>query len=50
MVVLRHNRHEQHSAASMIVVEITLNDGDINLSKQYESRFQGTAQSRPICL
>jgi hypothetical protein len=35
MVVLRHNRHEQHSAASMKVVETTLNDDDINLSKQY---------------
>ena len=37
MVVPRHNRHEQHSAASMKVVETTLNDDDINLSKQYQS-------------
>jgi hypothetical protein len=38
MVVLRRNRLEQHSAASMKGVEIILNDDDINLSKQYETR------------
>jgi hypothetical protein len=37
MVVLRYNRLEQHSAASMKVVEITLNDDEINLSKYYNT-------------
>src|SRR3954451_24288607 len=37
MVVLRRNRPQQHSAASMKVVEIILNDDDINLSKQYHT-------------
>ena len=36
MVVLRRNRPQQHRATSMKVVEITLNDVELNLSKQYD--------------
>jgi hypothetical protein len=36
MVVRRRNRPQQHRTASMKVAEMTLNECDINLSKQYQ--------------